>query len=270
MIDCGEGAQLQMRHMKIKFSRLNHVFISHLHGDHCFGLPGLISTLAMLGRTGDLFIHGHKDVEAYISFVLGMFSKELPFDIRYNQIDTTKNALVMEDRSVKVYSIPLKHRVPTCGFLFEEKPLERPIIKEMVDFYQIPLKELQHVKQGDDYITADGQIVNNARLTRPVIAPRRYAYCSDTAFTPNIVPIIQGVDLLYHESTFVESERVRAKQTLHSTASQAAEIARLGNVKKLMLGHFSARYDDDSIFLEEAKRVFEPVVLAKEKMVYSL
>lgn len=267
MIDCGEATQVQMRHMRIKFSRLNHIFISHLHGDHCFGLPGLISTLGMLGRTGDLFIHAPKGIEDYLQPILNLFNKGLPFRVRFNLIDTSKHTLIMEDRSIQVYSIPLNHRIATCGFLFAEKQKEAHLIREMIDFYQIPIKYLREIKQGADYITPDKEIIPNDRLTRPAEPAKRYAYCSDTAYFPNIIPIISGVDLLYHEATFIESDIARAKETYHSTASQAAEIARQANVKKFVIGHFSARYDDDNILKNEADRIFPNTILAKEGLV---
>ncbi len=264
MIDCGEGTQVQMRRMRIKFSRLNHIFISHLHGDHCFGLPGLINTLAMLGRKGDLFIHGPKEVGEYLDSTLHLFGKGLSFEVRFNPIDTYKYSLIMEDRSLRVYSIPLKHRIPTCGFLFEEKQKEAHLIREMADFYQIPVKYLRGIKQGDDYITPEGEVIPNKRLTRPAKPSKKYAYCSDTAFYPAIVPIIKEVDLLYHEATFAEIDKARSNETYHSTAGEAAEIARQAGVKKLVIGHFSARYDDETLLKKEADKVFPGTILAYE------
>ncbi|MDR1356192.1 MAG: ribonuclease Z [Tannerellaceae bacterium] len=267
MIDCGEGTQVQMRLARIKFSRLNHIFISHLHGDHCFGLPGLISTLGMLGRRGPLFIYSHREMEDYLQPVLARFCMGLPFEVVFNAVDTGKHALIMEDRSLRVYSIPLKHRIPTCGFLFEEKAQEDHLIREMADFYRIPVSLRRGIKQGDDYITPEGEVVPHTRLTRPAKPPRRYAYCSDTAFSPDITSIIKGVDLLYHEATFAEADIARARQTAHSTAAQAASIARQAEVKRLVIGHFSARYDDDSILKLEADNVFPGTILAKEGLV---
>lgn len=267
MIDCGEGTQVQMRRMRIKFSRLNHIFISHLHGDHCFGLPGLISTLGMLGRKGTLFIHGPQDTEDFLRPILNRFSKGLPFDVSFNPIDTYRHSLVMEDRSLKVYSIPLNHRIPTCGFLFEERAKEAHLIREMADFYQIPVRLLKDIKRGADYITPEGEVIPNARLTRPAESPKRYAYCSDTAFYPDIIPIIKDVDLLYHEATFTASDKARSKETYHSTAAEAAEIARLAQAKRLVIGHFSARYENESILKEEADNIYPGTILAKEGLV---
>ena len=266
MIDCGEGTQVQMRHMRIKFSRLNHIFISHLHGDHCFGLPGLISTLGMLGRNGELVIHGPKEIEDYMRPILNLFCKGLPYEIRFNAVDPYSHQLIMEDRSLSVYSIPLKHRIPCCGFLFAEKPKEAHIIREMTDFYQVPIRMMQEIKKGADFVTPEGEVIPNSRLTRPATPPKRYAYCSDTAFQPNIIPIIEGVDLLYHEATFAECDLPRAKETFHSTARQAAEIARQAGVKRLVIGHYSARYEETEILKKEADERFPNTILANERM----
>jgi ribonuclease Z len=270
LIDCGEGTQLQMRKYRIRFNRLNHIFISHLHGDHCFGLPGLISTLGMLDRRGDLILHGPAGMQTCLSPLLSQFCKDLPYSVRFHTIDPQKHALVMEDPSLSVYSIPLKHRIPTCGYLFSEKPREPHIIREMTDFYRVPLRELAGIKQGNDFITDNGLIVPSTRLTRPAAQPRRYAYCSDTAFAPSILPYIEGVDCLYHESTFLEKDLPRANDTFHSTAGQAAEIALRAGVKRLLLGHYSARYDDTTAFLKEALAVFPQVTLSEEGLTVSL
>jgi ribonuclease Z len=262
MIDCGEGTQVQMRRMRVRFGRLAHIFISHLHGDHCFGLPGLISTLGMLGRTGELVVHGPKEVETYLRPVMDLFCRGMEFEVRFNPVDTRSHSLVMEDRSV--YSIPLKHRIPTCGYLFAEKPKEAHIIREMTDFYQVPVRCMKDIKQGQDYVTPEGEVVPNSRLTRPAAPPKRYAFCSDTAYNRSIIPIIEGADLLYHEATFAECDLARAKETFHSTARQAAEIARDAHVKRLVIGHYSARYEDLSELHREAEAVFPGTILGNE------
>lgn len=270
MVDCGEGTQVQMRKMRVRFGRLAHIFISHLHGDHCFGLPGLISTLGMLGRTGELVVHGPKEVESYLRPVMDLFCRGMEFEVRFNTVDTRSHSLVMEDRSLSVYSIPLKHRIPTCGYLFAEKPKEAHIIREMTDFYQVPVRCMKDIKQGQDYVTPEGEVVPNSRLTRPAAPPKRYAFCSDTAYNRSIIPIIEGVDLLYHEATFAECDLARAKETFHSTARQAAEIARDAHVKRLVIGHYSARYEDLSELHREAEAVFPGTILGNEGMVVTL
>lgn len=268
LIDCGEGTQIRMRQMKVTNTRFGHVFISHLHGDHCFGLIGMISSFGMLNRTADLHIHAHADLETLLRPWLQYFCAEIPFKIYFHAIDPAKQELIFEDRSVTVYSIPLKHRVPTCGFLFEEKPRERHIIREMIDFYQIPVSYIHKIKKGENFITPAGEIISNARLTTPPTPPKRFAYCSDTAFDEKIIPMIEGVDCLYHEATFAEDEMKRAMKTMHSTARQAAEIAKRANVKKLILGHYSARYSDQEIIYKEAKTVFPNTILGEDMNSY--
>ncbi len=270
MIDCGEGTQLQMRKMKIKFSRLNHIFISHLHGDHCLGLPGLVSTLGMLGRMGDLFIYGPAEVGEYVQVIEKLFCQGSPFQMKFQAVNTNNYNLVMEDRSVSVYSLPMKHRVPCCGYLFVEKERSPHIIREMIDFYKIPISKIELIKQGADFVTEEGEVIPNKILTRPAEPAKRYAYCSDTAFFPKIVPYIEGVDLLYHEATFLEADSARAYETFHSTTKQAASIARNAQVKKLLIGHYSARYIDLLPLEKEAKSIFHNTLLANEGMVLSL
>lgn len=270
MIDCGEGTQLQMRKMKIKFSRLNHIFISHLHGDHSLGLPGLVSTLGMLGRMGDLFIYGPAEVGEYVQVIEKLFCQGSPFQMKFQAVDTNNYNLVMEDRSVSVYSLPMKHRVPCCGYLFVEKERSPHIIREMIDFYKIPISKIELIKQGADFVTEEGEVIPNKILTRPAEPAKRYAYCSDTTFFPKIIPYIEGVDLLYHEATFLEADSARAYETFHSTTKQAASIARDAQVKKLLIGHYSARYIDLLPLEKEARSIFHNTLLANEGMVLSL
>ena len=270
LIDCGEGTQIRMRQMGVKTARLGHIFISHLHGDHCFGLIGLISSFGMLNRTADLHIHAQPDLEKMLKPHLMYFCQDLPFDVIFHNINPRKNELIYEDRSIQVFTIPLKHRVPCCGFLFEEKPRERHIIREMIDFYHIPTWRIPRIKQGEDFITEEGEIIPNNQLTTSPEAPKRFAYCSDTAYSEKIIPIIEGVDCLYHEATFMEDEAIRSNQTEHSTARQAGEIARKANVKRLIIGHYSARYNNQNELLVEAKAVFENTVLGEDLTVYEV
>lgn len=266
MIDCGEGAQMQLRKSRLKFSRLNHVFISHLHGDHCFGLLGLISTLGLLGRTADLHIHSPRGLEELFGPMLAFFCKNLTYKVFFHEFDTKEPLLIYDDRSVSVTTIPLRHRVPCCGFLFEEKPRPNHIIREMIDFYQVPVYELNRIKNGADFVNPEGEVIPNERLTRPSEPVRKYAYCSDTSFYQKIVEQIKGVDLLFHEATFAQTEKARAKETYHSTAAQAGEIAKAAEVKQLVIGHFSARYENESVLLAETTAVFPNTILAKENL----
>lgn len=270
MIDCGEGAQMQLRKSRLKFSRLNHIFISHLHGDHCFGLMGLISTFGLLGRTAELHIHSPKGLEELLTPMLNFFCHTLAYKVIFHEFDTRQTSVVYEDRSMTVTTIPLQHRIPCCGFLFAEKARPNHIIRDMVDFYKVPVYELNRIKNGSDYVTPEGEVIANTRLTRPSDPPRKYAYCSDTIFRPEIVEQLSGVDLLFHEATFAESELARAKETYHTTAAQAARIALEAGVRQLVIGHFSARYEDESILLKEASAVFPNTILAKENFCISL
>ena len=264
MIDCGEGSQLQFRKQKLAFNKLNNIFISHLHGDHCFGLIGFLSTLALMGRVGTMYIHAHADLEKILRPQINYFCRDNPFEVKIEPFDTTKSEVIFEDRSLTVTSIPLNHRVPCAGFRFDEHPKDAHLIPDMIKFYEIPIKELQYIKKGADFTTPDGIMVPNSRLTKPAARAKSYAYCSDTSYNEQIVPIIEGVDLLYHEATFATSEAKRATETGHSTAGEAAKIAKMANVKKLMLGHFSARYPDNTLLLKEAKVIFENTILANE------
>lgn len=266
MIDCGEGAQLQFRKSRLKFSRLNHIFISHLHGDHCFGLLGLISTLNLLGRTAELHIHSPQGLEELMKPMLDFFNRQMTYAVVFHAFDTREPSVVYEDRSLTVTTIPLRHRMPTCGFLFAEKPSPRHIVREMVDFYGVPVYELNRIKNGADYVTPDGEVIANERLTRPSDPPRSYAYCSDTLPLASVVEQVRGADLLFHEATFVEEDASRAKETFHTTAAQAAAIAREAGVKRLLVGHFSARYDNEDLLLEQACAVFPETMLAKETL----
>lgn len=266
MIDCGEGSQLQFRKSRLKFSRLNHIFISHLHGDHCFGLLGLISTLNLLGRTAELHIHSPKGLEALFVPMLSFFCRQMTYQVLFHEFETKEPGMIYEDRSLTVTTIPLRHRMPCCGFLFAEKQRPNHIIREMVDFYEVPVYELNRIKNGEDYVTPEGKIVSNSLLTRPSDPPRSYAYCSDTIYMPEIAEQIKGVDLLFHEATFANADLPRAKETFHTTAAQAGEIAKAAGVKKLVIGHFSARYEDENVLLKEASDVFPETVLAKETL----
>ena len=270
MIDCGEGAQMQLRKSRLKFSRLNHIFTSHLHGEHCFGLMGLISTFGLLGRTAELHIHSPKGLEELLAPMLNFFCHTLAYKVIFHEFDTRQASVIYDDRSMTVTTIPLRHRIPCCGFLFAERTRPNHIIRDMIDFYKVPVYELNRIKNGADYITPEGEVIANARLTRPSDPPRRYAYCSDTIFRREIAEQISGVDLLFHEATFAESELARAKETYHTTAAQAGRIAVEAGVRRLVIGHFSARYEDENVLLKEASAIFPDTILAKENLCISL
>lgn len=270
MIDCGEGTQLQMRRSHIHFSFVNHIFISHLHGDHCFGLIGLISTFGLLGRTAPLHIYADPLLQRLMQPQLNFFCNGLKYPLHFHDIDATKQAVIYEDKSITVETIPLQHRIPCCGFLFKEKPKKRHLIAPMIEYYNIPIHLRAGIKEGNDYTTTDGTIIPNSRLTTDADPSRSYAFCSDTLPCPGIAEQIKEVNLLYHEATFAEAEESRAKETFHSTARQAAQIAKAANVKQLVIGHFSSRYNDDEPLLKEAKEVFPATSLADEENIFHI
>ena len=270
LIDCGEGTQMQFRKYKIRFSKINHIFISHLHGDHYFGLIGLISTYGLLGRTSDLNIYAHKDLERLLTPQLNYFGKELPFQVVFHPIDPSLHAVIYEDSKITVSSIPLKHRIPTCGFLFQEKPADLHILREAIDFFEIPVKMIPSIKRGDDFTLPSGEIIENNRLTKAPYKPRSYAFCSDTIYNENIVPLIKSVDLLYHEATFMNDQKKLAKKTYHTTAEQAGLIAEKAEVGQLIIGHFSTRYYDLLPLLQECRSVFPNTELALDGITFTI
>ena len=269
MIDCGEGAQLAVRRMKLKLMRLNHIFISHLHGDHCFGLPGLVSTMALLNRTGSLTIHTFKDGAELFGQMLDYFCRERPFEVRFNIIDTHKR-VIWEDDALTVTTFPLVHRVPAVGFLFREKPKLRHIIGDEVKRLGVPHYAMNALRQGEDWVSPDGIVVPNDQLTTAADAAISYAYCSDTKFSRRVIKNVEGVDWLYHEATYDDSLRVKAHKRYHSTALEAATVAHEAHVKQLILGHFSKRYIDETPLLNEARTIFPNTILANEGLTIDL
>lgn len=266
LVDCGEGTQLQMRCYKQKFMALRNVFISHLHGDHCLGLVGLISSFGLLGRTKDFHVYAHEQLEPLLNEQLKLFCHGLDFSVVFHCVDAKKHALIYEDRTMEVWSLPLKHGIECNGFLFREKQGLPHVNREITDCYDIPVCYLNNIKAGADWTMPDGRVIPNSRLTTPAEPPRSYAYCSDTTFLPSLVPLIKGVDLLYHETTYDNSKEAKARVHGHSTAGQAAEIARRAEVGQLMIGHYSASYDDDSLLLNQAREVFPNTIAANEGM----
>ena len=270
MVDCGEGAQIQLRKNHIHFSFINHIFISHLHGDHCFGLIGLISTFGLLGRTAPLHIYADPKLEELMKPQIEFFCKGLHYPLFFHGIDATKHQTIYEDNTITVESLPLEHRIPCCGFLFREKPKRRHLLGDVANFYKIPAYMRQSIKDGADYTTPDGETIPNSRLTKDADRSRSYAYCSDSAPCYNNSALLHGVDLLYHEATFAESEKERAAQTYHSTARQAAQVASEACVKRLLIGHYSSRYETPEILLNEARELFPETICANEGMVVSI
>ncbi|MEO8534443.1 MAG: ribonuclease Z [Flavobacterium sp.] len=264
LIDCGEGTQVQLRRNKIKFSKINHIFISHLHGDHFFGLIGTISTFALLGRTTDLHVYGPKGIKEIITLQLRLSNSWTTYELFFHELESKESEIIFEDNRVIVKTIPLKHRVYTNGFLFKEKPADRKLNAEAVQEYNIDTCYYQKIKSGGNVTLEDGTVIENEKLSFDPIPPKSYAFCSDTVYHEAIIPIIENVDVLYHESTFLNSEEALAQKTLHSTAKEAAGIALKANVKQLVLGHYSTRYGDINIFKEEAQTIFPNVVLADD------
>ena len=270
LIDCGEGTQVRLREEKIKFSRIKNIFISHLHGDHFYGLIGLINTFKLLGRKSDLTIFGPKGIKEVIMLQIKLSNSWTNFKLFFHELKNLNSEIIFDDSVVRVETIPLNHRVYTNGFLFKEKEGLRNIDLEEVIKYNIPTCDYENLKNGKDYINEKNIKIINNNLTLPPDKPRSYAFCSDTSYYPEIVSQIKYVDLLYHESTFLNEHKELAIKTLHSTAEQAGKIASLARVGKLMLGHFSSRYKKKNSFINEANAFFENVILAKEGKTYKL
>lgn len=264
LIDCGEGTQVQLRKNKIRFSKINHIFISHLHGDHFFGLIGLISTFALLNRTADLHIYGPKGLKEIINLQLRLSNSWTKYGLFFHELESKESETVYEDDKVAVTTIPLKHRVYTNGFLFQEKIRERKLDLNAVQNYEIDQCYYRNIKNGKDITLKDGSTIENHKLTFDPVPPLSYAFCSDTVYDENIIPHIKEVDVLYHESTFLDSEEALARKTMHSTAKEAANIALKANVKNLILGHYSTRYESIELFKEQAETIFQNVLLAND------
>lgn len=264
LIDCGEGTQVQLRKNKIKFSKINHIFISHLHGDHLYGLIGTISTFSLLGRTTDLHVYGPKGIKELILLQLKLTESWTTYSLFFHELESKESEVIFEDQKVIVKTIPLKHRVYTNGYLFQEKPGDRKLNIEAVQQYDIHVAYYQKIKNGGDVTLDNGTVIENAKLSFDPIPSMSYAFCSDTVYNEAIIPIIENVDVLYHESTFLESEAPLALKTLHSTAKEAARIAIKANAKHLVLGHYSTRYDGIERFKEEAESIFPNVLLGDD------
>ncbi len=264
LIDCGEGTQVQLRRHKVKFNRIKRIFISHLHGDHFYGLVGLISTFRLLTREADLHVYGPKGIKEIITLQLKLADSWTDYNLYFHELSSKASELIYEDDTVEVHTIPLTHRVYTNGYLFKEKEGERSLNIDAVKAANINVAYYRKLKQGFDVENEDGVVIDNTKVTFPANAPKSYAFCSDTVYKPSIVPIIKDVDVLYHESTFLEAHAHLAPKTKHSTAKEAAQIAKQANAKTLVLGHYSSRYPDLELFRAEARDVFENVELAED------
>lgn len=264
LIDCGEGTQVQLRKNKVRFSAINQIFISHLHGDHFYGLIGLISTFNLLNRNNPLTVFGPEGIKEVIKLQLRLSNSWPQYELNFVELKSRDSEIIFEDDRVIVKTIPLKHRVYTNGFLFQEKPKERKLNVAAVQEYEIETCYYQNIKNGRDITLEDGRVIPNELLSFDPPAPKSYAFCSDTIYDESIVPIIEGVDVLYHETTFLNSEEHLAEKTMHATARQAALIAKKAEVKQLLLGHYSTRYESIEMFKEEASVVFENVLLGDD------
>ncbi len=270
LIDCGEGTQRQMRKYKVGFSKINHIFISHLHGDHFFGLIGLLSTFGILNREKDLHIFGPKGIKQITELQLKLSMSHVKYKIIFHELTSNKSELIFEDDKVSVHTIPLHHRVYTNGYLFKEKSRPRNLhIDNIKQYDEIEICDYHNLKAGKDFMLSSGEIITNEELTISPENPKSYAFCSDTMYKPDIVPIIKDVDLLYHEATFLKELEHLCERTKHSTAEQAATIAKNANAGKLILGHYSSRYSDIECFREEAQTIFENVELARVGEVFT-
>jgi ribonuclease Z len=274
LIDCGEATQFRFLHLGLKPSRLNHIFISHLHGDHCFGIFGVLTSMAMTGRETPLHVHAPKGLEAMIEAVFKATYYQSPFKIHFYELNTEGAALVFDNEKLSVHSFPLNHRVPTCGFIFREKPFLKNIIPEKIKQYNLSYDNIKAVKQGFDLKfkepTMNGLIIPNSELTLPSLVPRSFAYCSDTTYFEPILPHIEGVDLLYHEATFLNDMKQHAFDAGHSTAFEAGLMAQKAGVRQLIIGHFSARYENLDVLLSEAKTQFPNTVLGIDGQSYTV
>ena len=264
LIDCGEGTQVQLRKAKARFSKINNIFISHLHGDHCFGLPGLIASFRLLGRDMPLNVYGPKGIKEMMETIFRLTETHRGFEVIYHELSSKNSEKIYEDNRVEVYTIPLDHRIYCNGYLFKEKPKERHLnMQEVSKYPEIETCDYHNLKLGKDFILNDGYILKNETLTTEPSKSVTYAFCSDTRYLESVIPIIEEADVLYHESTFLHDLKEMADFTGHTTALEAARIARKANVGKLILGHFSNRYGDLSVFTDEAREVFPNSFLPK-------
>lgn len=270
MFDCGEGAQQMMKRMRLSFQRLNHIFLTHLHGDHVFGLPGLVSSMAMMECKGGITIHTFAEGERVLRPFIDYFSRDMPFRIDFNVI-RPEEAVVYEDKNLKIRTIPLRHRLPAVGYVVEEKPRLPHIDKAMTDFHGVPLSQMRLIKEGAPFVKPDGTVIPAAMLTKPATPSVSYAHISDTAYMPSLAEKTGPVDLLFHETTYLDEDEASAAKRGHSTARQAAKVALDAGAKVLLTGHYSSRYAGrEHMFAEQAREVFPNVILNKEGLTLDL
>ncbi len=262
LIDCAEGTQIQFRKFKIRFQRINHIFISHLHGDHYFGLMGLLFSYHLLGREKELYIYAPPDLQKVIDLHIKVAKARLGYTYHFIPLENGIKKRIYEDDSLCIDSFPMKHRIPTWGFVFCEKKGDRKMRKDMMDKLNIPFEAVRKIKKGANYTDENGRVYENTLLTASPPTPRSFAYCSDTKYDESIISHIKGVDLLYHEATFAEDMKETSEKKMHTTARQAAMIAKKAGVKELLIGHFSSRYDSPEILLREAREVFPETIAA--------
>lgn len=270
LIDCGDGTQIHLRRNGLKFSRINHIFISHLHGDHFFGLIGLLSSLQLLGRTNDMHIYAPEKLEQIIKVQMDIADSQFTYPVHFHYLDHSDEQLLFEAEDYYIKSFPVMHRIPAWGFLFAEKQMPRNIKKDFVEKHQIPIDQFENIKAGSDFTDQHGNVHKNKDITLDPPNPRSYAFCSDTKYTETIIPYIKGVDLLYHEATFSDDKEKEAEEKFHSTARQAAIIAKKAEVRQLMIGHFSARYKKIDQLLIEAQEVFKDTFAAEDGKTYKI
>ncbi len=264
LVDCGEGTQIQLRRFQIRFFRIDNIFISHMHGDHFFGLPGLLNTFNLLGRKKDLHLYGPPKLKIFIEAIESFALHHLSYKIVFHPLTFEDKTLIYENKFLSVYSFPVSHKIPTCGFSFEEKKMPRNILKDAIEKYQIPIKDIKAIKDGSDFKTEDGTIIPNDEITIDSPEPRKYAFCTDTQYDENVVSYIKHVNVLYHEATFQNDMAEHAAETQHSTAGDAGKIANKAGAKKLLLGHFSSRYKDFKQFIADANEEFSNEIVTVE------
>jgi ribonuclease Z len=270
LLDCGEGTQMQLKKLATGAQRINHIFISHLHGDHYYGLIGIISSYHLLARQWPLYVHGVPGLKEIIDLQLKHSQTELVYPLEIHETDPAKSRLIVDNKHFSVRTIPLDHRVPTCGFLVKEKPLKRNVRKDFLKEVKVPVEAFVSIQEGKDFTDAEGKTYPNKDITLDPPAPRSYAYCTDTAYNESIIKIIKGVDVLYHEATFGDEKVKVAREKKHATAREAATIAKKAGVGRLIIGHFSARYSNPEKLLEQAREVFPDTIAAEEGMVIEL